>query len=238
LKYGDELGMETPGSEGVLRDMGTNVNMPFILKWDSKNRELDLVPKTIMKKRNFVSKGTEYKVENIKLLDLFRTLLLENVVQSKEFFLAVHDWVENPSKTNSDKLSKYKNQIPPMFRKSAILYRGIHLTNDQYKLLSAGKPIVQTGVRSWSHDPQIAQKFLMDPKFAMRSNDAPRKKIILKKKIDTDAILVDIYQYYLFISGSTDFKWDDLVVDSIHKEREVLCIDVKIDKNDIHKIIN
>jgi hypothetical protein len=76
MKYGDELGMESPGSEGVLKDMRTNVNLPFILKWDSKNRELDLVPKTIMKKKNFVSKGNEYRVENrsMKLVEIYRDI--------------------------------------------------------------------------------------------------------------------------------------------------------------------
>jgi hypothetical protein len=76
MKYGDELGMESPGSEGVLKDMRTNVNMPFILKWDSRNRELDLIPKTIMKKKNFVSKGNEYRVENrsMKLVEIYRDI--------------------------------------------------------------------------------------------------------------------------------------------------------------------
>lgn len=78
LKYGDELGMEVPGTEGVLKDMKTDVNMPFILKWDSKNRELDLVPKTIMKKRRFHSKDREYKVENrIRLKPILEQMLSE-----------------------------------------------------------------------------------------------------------------------------------------------------------------
>ena len=75
IKYGDYLGMETPGSQGVLRDMRTDVNIPFILKWDNKNRELDLVPKTIMKKRKFVSKDREYKVESMKLRDIFESII-------------------------------------------------------------------------------------------------------------------------------------------------------------------
>lgn len=78
LKYGDELGMEVPGTEGVLKDMKTDVNMPFILKWDLKNRELDLVPKTIMKKRGFYSKDREYKVESkIKLKPILEQIIYE-----------------------------------------------------------------------------------------------------------------------------------------------------------------
>lgn len=75
-KYGDKLGMESPGAQGVLKDMATNVNVPFLLKWDDRNRELDLIPKTIMKKRGFVAKDREYKVE-MTLKSLFKTILSE-----------------------------------------------------------------------------------------------------------------------------------------------------------------
>lgn len=74
-KYGDRLGMESPGSEGVLKDMQSNINIPFILKWDESNRELDLVPKTIMKKRNFVAKDVAYTVESMKLVHIFKFII-------------------------------------------------------------------------------------------------------------------------------------------------------------------
>lgn len=76
-KYGDQLGMETPNTQGVLKDMESNINVPFILKWDDSNRELDLVPKTIMKKRNFVAQGKAYRVESMKMYPLFVQLLEE-----------------------------------------------------------------------------------------------------------------------------------------------------------------
>lgn len=75
-RYGDKLGMESPGAQGVLKDMATNVNVPFLLKWDDRDRELDLIPKTIMKKRGFVAKDREYKVE-MTLKSLFKTILSE-----------------------------------------------------------------------------------------------------------------------------------------------------------------
>ena len=77
IKYGDMLGMEIPGIQGVLKDMATDVNVPFILKWDDKNRELDLIPKTIMKKRGFVAKDREYKVE-MNLKSIWKEILVEN----------------------------------------------------------------------------------------------------------------------------------------------------------------
>jgi hypothetical protein len=42
-----------PDAEAVLNDMQTDINMPFVLKWDGK--ELDLVAKTVMRKSNFAT---------------------------------------------------------------------------------------------------------------------------------------------------------------------------------------
>lgn len=63
-RYGDKLAQLNTGAEGVLRDMESDVNMPFIIKFDPKNKELDLIPKTIMRKRDFKSSTPFYSVEN------------------------------------------------------------------------------------------------------------------------------------------------------------------------------
>ena len=42
-----------PNAEAVLQDMRTDLNTPFVIEYDSRNRELDLVIKTIMRKKNF-----------------------------------------------------------------------------------------------------------------------------------------------------------------------------------------
>lgn len=43
------------GFEGVFKNPPTAINIPFILQWDDRNEELDLVTKTIMRKKNFMS---------------------------------------------------------------------------------------------------------------------------------------------------------------------------------------
>lgn len=53
--HGKKISMLGPDIEAVLTDMSTDVNIPFILRWDSRNRELDLVAKTVMRKKNFRS---------------------------------------------------------------------------------------------------------------------------------------------------------------------------------------
>ena len=66
IKHGLHLSKLNLGAEGVLRDMETDVNIPFVVKWDRQNQEIDLVPKTIMKKKNFKSAGPFLTVENFK----------------------------------------------------------------------------------------------------------------------------------------------------------------------------
>lgn len=52
---GKKIAQMGPAAEAVLKDMQTNVNVPFVLSWDRKNQELDLVAKTVMRKKNFGS---------------------------------------------------------------------------------------------------------------------------------------------------------------------------------------
>jgi len=47
-KYGD-------GFEAVFKNPPTSINIPFVLQWDNSNKELDLVNKTIMRKKNFMT---------------------------------------------------------------------------------------------------------------------------------------------------------------------------------------
>jgi hypothetical protein len=52
---GKKIAQMGPDAEAVLKDMQTNVNVPFVLNWDRRNQELDLVAKTVMRKKNFGS---------------------------------------------------------------------------------------------------------------------------------------------------------------------------------------
>ena len=50
-KHGKKIAQLGPDAEAVLNAMQTDINVPFVLKWDGK--ELDLVAKTVMRKKNF-----------------------------------------------------------------------------------------------------------------------------------------------------------------------------------------
>lgn len=82
LRYGHKLSKSTSGLEAVLKDMETDINLPFVIKIDHENEELDLVPKTIMRKKNFSSSSPILTME-----------------QSREVFQAIN--------SNAGKYSKH-----------------------------------------------------------------------------------------------------------------------------------
>ncbi len=51
-KYGKKIAKMNPDAEAVISDMETDVNMPFVLNLD-KDGMLDLVAKTVMRKKDF-----------------------------------------------------------------------------------------------------------------------------------------------------------------------------------------
>lgn len=62
-KHGKKIAQLGPDAEAVINDMMTDINMPFVLKWDSKSQELDLVSKTVMRKKNFATSNQKFTVE-------------------------------------------------------------------------------------------------------------------------------------------------------------------------------
>lgn len=61
-QYGKKIAQLGPDQEAILSDLETNVNVPFMLKWDSANQKLDLVAKTVMRKPNFFSDDPKFTI--------------------------------------------------------------------------------------------------------------------------------------------------------------------------------
>lgn len=57
IKYGKKIAEMGTDAEAVIKDMRSDVNIPFVLDWDESNQELDLVAKTVMRKKNFLTYG-------------------------------------------------------------------------------------------------------------------------------------------------------------------------------------
>jgi len=63
-RWGKPIAQMGPDSEAVMKDLESDINIPFVLKWDRDNQELDLVAKTVMRKKNFKTSNKEFPVES------------------------------------------------------------------------------------------------------------------------------------------------------------------------------
>jgi|TARA_B110000263_G_scaffold138290_1_gene119963 hypothetical protein len=62
-KWGKPIAKMGPDAEAVMKDLSTDINMPFALVWDKENEELDLIVKTVMRKSNFKTSNREFEIE-------------------------------------------------------------------------------------------------------------------------------------------------------------------------------
>ena len=64
-KHGKKIANLGKDAEAVIKDMQTDINMPFVLQLDKKG-ELDLVAKTVMRKKNFRTSNQTFAIEGFK----------------------------------------------------------------------------------------------------------------------------------------------------------------------------
>ena len=64
-KYGKKLANLPDDFQAVLHSLRTDINLPFVLNYDEKNDEMDLVAKTIMRKRNFQTSNPKLTLQEI-----------------------------------------------------------------------------------------------------------------------------------------------------------------------------
>jgi hypothetical protein len=65
-RWGKPIAQLGPDAEAVMKDMATNINLPFALRWDHQNNELDLIAKTVMRKKDFKTSNKEFPIESIE----------------------------------------------------------------------------------------------------------------------------------------------------------------------------
>ena len=53
------IGMD---AEAVLTDMDSDINIPFVISWNRRERELSIVSKTVMRKKNFHTPDQLFRV--------------------------------------------------------------------------------------------------------------------------------------------------------------------------------
>ena len=63
INYGKKIAQMGPDAQAVIKDMRSDINVPFVLNWDSRSQVLDLVAKTVMRKKNFTTPNPELKIQ-------------------------------------------------------------------------------------------------------------------------------------------------------------------------------
>ena len=69
-RWGKPIAQMGPEAQGVMKDLKTDVNVPFVLQWDDTNQELDLIAKTVMKKPNFHTPNKVFAIEQLDVKTL------------------------------------------------------------------------------------------------------------------------------------------------------------------------
>jgi len=91
-KYGKQIPKLGKDAEALMKDMKTDVNVPFVLKWDGK--EFDLIAKTIMRKKNFKSSSKKFAVEGVDLPIEIGDTVRMGKFKNKKVVIKTIDWNE------------------------------------------------------------------------------------------------------------------------------------------------
>ena len=62
-KWGKPIAQMGPDAEAVMKDLSSDINLPFALNWNKQSGMLELVAKTVMRKKNFRTPNKEFPVE-------------------------------------------------------------------------------------------------------------------------------------------------------------------------------
>jgi hypothetical protein len=63
-KYSNKISKLPSGKEAVLSDLDTQINIPFAMNWDGKSPNIDMVGKTVMRKKDFKSYNPKLTLED------------------------------------------------------------------------------------------------------------------------------------------------------------------------------
>ena len=61
-KWGKKIPELGPEAQAVIMDMQSDLNVPFVLKWNPDSKDFELINKTVMRKKNFMTSGRKLRV--------------------------------------------------------------------------------------------------------------------------------------------------------------------------------
>ena len=62
VRYGEKIASMSKGKEAVIFDHTTNINVPFIIDFNNRTGQMKLIPKTVMRKKKFLTRTEKLKV--------------------------------------------------------------------------------------------------------------------------------------------------------------------------------
>ena len=62
-KHAKAIAQSYGGDEAVLTDVSTKVNVPFVVRWSRDKNAMELISKTVMRKKGFKTQGKRYTVK-------------------------------------------------------------------------------------------------------------------------------------------------------------------------------
>ena len=114
-KYGFRLTQEPDEIEEVIKSISTDINIPVVLEWNFRTKKIELIAKTVMRKKNFKSRNKVLKVES------FKTFLREKWIKSGKY-----DW---GGKFGSGEIKVYTNPTPKELNTLWKAFRGFIAEN-------------------------------------------------------------------------------------------------------------
>lgn len=63
-KHGMKIGKYHGDIEELIRSVSTKINIPIVLQWNRNKHQIEMITKTIMRKKNFKSSTRELRVEH------------------------------------------------------------------------------------------------------------------------------------------------------------------------------
>lgn len=122
-RYANTISKLKPGEERVLTDPDTEINVPFVINWDGKSPDMDMIGKTVMRKKDFKSYTPKLTLEEVDddTLDRMRDFGMdENDIDDNGYVTLYHGGVELPERLNPDEIFFLTNNY-----ETAEMYAGI-----------------------------------------------------------------------------------------------------------------
>ena len=63
-KHGSNIKKNPKDIERIIKSISTDINIPIVIKWNERKGEIEMIAKTVMRKKSFKSNDPQLKVEN------------------------------------------------------------------------------------------------------------------------------------------------------------------------------